>query len=292
MNNAASGLLLYNKSAGLTSFQSLDAVKKTFSTKKAGHTGTLDKFATGLLLVLIGRGVKLAPLFGSCKKEYTGSIFFGAETSTLDPEGEVIARSGVPGREKLEEVLNGFRGTIMQAPPAYSAIHINGRRAHELVREGKEPEMKTRPVTIHSLELVSWAPPLADIRALVSPGTYIRALARDIALAAGSRAHLAALNRTAVGSFSLNEAGDKLVPIDRELFRRLLLPVFYTGDKMGFFQGRPLEKLLTGEDKSSLEEPDKPEAAGVFNEEPPHEFLGYILPKNGKWVYGHVFTDS
>ena len=288
MNTAASGLLLFNKPAGLTSFQSLDTVKKNFSTKKAGHTGTLDKFATGLLLVLIGRGVKLAPLFANCTKEYTGSIFFGAETDTLDPEGEVIASSGVPDREKLEGVLDSFRGNIMQAPPAYSAIHINGRRAHELVREGKEPEMKTRPVTIHSLELVSWTPPLAEIRALVSPGTYIRSLARDIALACGSRAHLTALNRTAVGSFSLSEAGDMLIPIDRELFRRLSLPVFYTVDKMSFFQGRPLERLLTGEDISF----EEPHAAGVFSEKQPHEFLGYVLKKNGKWVYGHVFTDS
>ena len=200
------GLLLFNKEPGLTSFASLKVVKKAFSTGKVGHTGTLDKFASGLLLVLVGRAVKLASSFVGLPKEYTGTILFGTETDTLDPEGAVIARGELPSREQVEAVLAEFRGEFLQEPPAYSALHIGGRRAHELAREGKIPEMKKRPVKIFELELLSWTPPEAKIHVRCSAGTYIRSLARDIALAAGSRAHLSALNRSAVGTFRLEDA--------------------------------------------------------------------------------------
>lgn len=146
-----SGLLLLNKQAGLTSFETLGAVKKAFNTGKVGHTGTLDKFASGLLLVLVGRAVKLNTWFSGCDKDYRGCIRFGAETDTLDPEGAVIGEAPIPTRAEVEAVLSRFRGNIMQTPPAYSAIHIDGRRAHELVRSGRAPVMKERPVTIHEL---------------------------------------------------------------------------------------------------------------------------------------------
>jgi tRNA pseudouridine55 synthase len=304
MNNKAMGFILYNKPVGLTSFESLGAVKKAFATTKIGHTGTLDKFASGLLLVLVGRGVKLAPLFNNCTKEYIGKIFFGAETDTLDPEGGVIAKADIPPREKVEEVLDKFRGEILQAPPVFSAIHINGRRAHELSREGKIPEMKKRPVFIHQLELLSWEPPFAEIRALVSAGTYIRSLARDIALAAGSRAHLSALERTRLGPFNLDNAMDgnestqeNIKPIDVDFFNLFHFSVFHINDKKSFIQGKALEKIFTEKQLSfSSDEPMEAEAkeikiAGVFDINPPNEFLGYLKQRNGKWVYGHVFAD-
>ena len=200
------GLLLLNKEPGLTSFTSLNIVKKAFSTGKVGHTGTLDKFASGLLLVLVGRAVKLSSNFVGLDKEYTGTIFFGKETDTLDPEGEVIAEGDIPTREEVEAALADFRGEILQKPPVYSALHLGGRRAYQLAREGKTPEMKERPVTIHELELISFTPPTANIRVLCSSGTYIRSLARDIALSVGSKGHLSALNRSAVGSFRLDDA--------------------------------------------------------------------------------------
>ena len=134
-SSVKNGLLLLNKKPGVTSFDSLSNVKKAFATRKVGHTGTLDRFASGLLLVLVGRGVKLVPLFEDCVKEYTGTVFFGEETDTLDPEGSVIATGKVPSREEVEAVLSAFRGDILQEPPAYSAIHVNGRRAYELTRE-------------------------------------------------------------------------------------------------------------------------------------------------------------
>ena len=300
------GLLLLNKQPGITSFDSLASVKKTFATGKVGHTGTLDKFASGLLLVLVGRGVKLANLFANCVKEYTATVFFGAETDTLDPEGEVIARGEIPSRQDLEAALESFRGDILQAPPAYSAIHIDGRRAHELARSGKEPEMKKRPCTVFELEILSWTPPEAVIKTNVSAGTYIRSLARDIALAAASRAHLLALKRTRVGAFRLEDAAtETLCPLDMRLFDALSLPMFSIdgNDKKavnGFFNGMPLEGLLA---KGQLRPPaDFPHwdahsagaksasFAGVFAA--PNRLLGVLECRSGKWQYSHVFRDN
>jgi len=308
------GLLLLNKKSGVTSFDSLREVKKAFNTQKAGHTGTLDKFASGLLLVLVGRGVKLAPLFDQCTKEYSGVVRFGEETDTLDPEGAVVARGPVPSRDEVEAVLSSFRGDILQAPPEYSAIHINGRRAHELVREGKAPEMKKRPVTVYELEISSWAPPEAVLRVRCSAGTYIRSLARDIALAAGSRGSLSALTRTRVGKFRLEDASDaddrdelvkSLRLLDRNFFEALQVPCFYLDPRAaeGFIHGRPLEGLLpevsdlsggkdTSDRGSGMEDR---QAAGVFRESSggePDELVGVLERRNGRWSYGHVFADS
>jgi len=292
------GLLLLDKKPGVTSFDSLANVKRAFATGKAGHTGTLDKFASGLLLVLVGRGVKLVPLFEDCVKEYTGTVFFGEETDTLDPEGSVIARGKVPSREEVEAVLPAFRGGILQEPPAYSAIHVNGRRAYELIREGKTPEMKKRPVTIFELEILSWTPPLAEFRVACSSGTYIRSLARDIALAAGSRAHLASLRRTRIGGFRLEDAVDSdeanlteaLRPLDRALFQALSLPCFSIDAEAeeDFIHGKPLDSILT----MGIPPPEvflSNGRAGVFSKDGTDRFLGFIERRDKRWVYGHVF---
>jgi tRNA pseudouridine55 synthase len=200
------GYLLLNKNPGLTSFESLIPVKKALGTGKVCHSGTLDKFARGLLVVLTGRAVKLFPWFSGCGKSYRALLRFGEETDTLDPEGAVIAAGPVPSREALEAIFPAFTGTIEQAPPLYSAIHVDGKRAHELARQGRAPEMKKRPVTVYGLSLLTWDPPHAELEIRCSSGTYIRSLARDLALAANSRSHLRELTRTAVGDFSLDEA--------------------------------------------------------------------------------------
>ena len=203
---APPGLILLRKQPGLTSFDSLKAVKRALGSGKAGHTGTLDKFAEGLLLVLTGKALKLSRWFPHCDKQYRGTIRFGIETDTLDPEGAEIATAPVPSREAVEGVLDLFRGKIEQAPPEYSAIHIGGERASVLARRGEAPEMKKRPVEIYRLELESWDPPFAGVFVHCSGGTYIRSLARDIALATGSRAHLTGLLRTRVAGFALEDA--------------------------------------------------------------------------------------
>jgi len=302
------GVLLLNKKSGFTSFDSLAAVKKTFSTRKAGHSGTLDKFATGLLVVLVGQAVKLNFLFENFDKDYTGTILFGKETDTLDPEGEVIASGPIPSREQVESALNSFRGEILQAPPAYSALHINGRRAHELAREGKAPEMKKRPAFIHELEIISWAPPQAVIHAKVSSGTYIRSLARDIAIAASSRGHLGALERNTVGPFRLAEAVTEssdfekaLLPLRPELFKTLSIPCFFLNEREAddFIHGRPIDKLINkfnsveGKTDTAVfyrENAAKREsAANSGNECLP---LGILVRKNEKWSYGHVYANN
>jgi tRNA pseudouridine55 synthase len=230
-------LLLLNKSPGITSFEALRPVKKAVSSRKVGHTGTLDKFASGLLVVLTGRSLKLTPYFTNCEKRYEAVARFGVETDTLDIEGVVNAEAPLPEKCDIEAVLEQFRGKITQIPPVFSAVHVNGKRAHELARGGVSVEMKPRSVTIYDLKLCSYEPPFAKFSVHCSGGTYIRALARDIAVAAGSRAHLVELTRTQVGKFSLSEAFsppdaaddsrllEALRPIDRGVFAALGIPV-------------------------------------------------------------------
>jgi tRNA pseudouridine55 synthase len=203
---APSGLLLLDKQPGFTSFESLGIIKRALASRKAGHTGTLDKFASGLLLVLTGRALKLSPWFLNCDKRYEGTLCLGAETDTLDPEGTVIAEAALPSRDALEEAIAGFRGDLLQVPPVYSAIHVGGERAHRLARSGRVPKMERRPVSVYALDLLSYDPPLARIGVRCSKGTYIRSLARDIALAAGSRGHLRELRRTGIAGFSVKDA--------------------------------------------------------------------------------------
>jgi len=252
-----SGLILLNKKAGLTSFQALGEVKRALGTGKVGHTGTLDKFASGLLVVLAGNALKLSQWFSHCDKQYTGRIRFGIETDTLDPEGKITGEAEVPPREKIEQILSQFTGNIMQEPPVFSAIHVNGQRASSLARSGRTPEMKKRPVEIYKLELFSWQPPFADIFVHCSSGTYIRSLARDIALAAGSRAHLCELTRIKVAGFSLDEAVEAASLAEGENFPRLIdksviaaigLPWFEIAppDTEIIFHGKPLAPLLEG----------------------------------------------
>ena len=282
-----SGLLLLRKRAGLTSFEALGEIKRALGTGKVGHTGTLDKFACGLLLVLTGRALKLSPWFSHCDKQYEGTIRFGVETDTLDPEGSPVAEAEAPSREAVENVLSQFLGEIMQAPPAYSAIHIDGKRASARARSGEPVEMRKRPVHIYRLELRSWEPPFAQIFVHCSSGTYIRSLARDIALAAGSRAHLSALVRTSVAGFRLEDAvsdGYTPRPIDKIIFHALKLPCFEIEPQAvkDIIHGKPLERII---DKAGSE--PRGSAAGLFLGD---EFIAMIEKSGDGWRYGFVYV--
>lgn len=204
MGNRAS-ILLVHKPSGVTSFASLGAIKRTVD-PKVGHAGTLDKFAQGLMIVLTGSMTKLNQVFSTMDKRYRATISFGQETDTLDPEGEVIATAAVPTLEQIQKAIPQFLGDIQQSPPQYSALHIGGKRASKLAREGKVVVMEKRPVSVYSFELVSFEGNLlvADIH--VSKGTYIRSLARDLALACNSRGYLVDLVRTQIGPFRLADA--------------------------------------------------------------------------------------
>ena len=218
------GIAAISKPAGLTSFAALSPIKRGLGSGKVGHAGTLDRFATGLLVVLAGPYSHLCPDFSSLDKVYSATVLFGEETDTLDPEGKVVATAAPPGRVALESVLPLFTGPIMQAPPAYSALHVDGERAYERALRGEAVEMKARPVTIHGLELLDYDGRIARLLVSCSSGTYIRSLARDMALAAGSRARLEALERLSIGPLSLDEA---MAPQDFDPSRdlRLLDPV-------------------------------------------------------------------
>jgi tRNA pseudouridine55 synthase len=297
------GLILLHKQPGITSFDSLRDIKRALGTGKAGHTGTLDKFAEGLLLVLVGRALKLSRWFTHCDKQYEGTICFGSETETLDPEGAVIASAPVPSREAVEQAITQFCGAIQQAPPAYSAIHIDGERASALARKGEVPEMQKRPVTIYRLELRSWEPPYARIFVHCSSGTYIRSLARDIALAVGSRAYLSALVRTRVADFRLEDAilvdNGKLVvnrdhcssknyplPINKSIFARLnILCIDVTPENaQKIVQGKPLAHII-----GNTPPPGATTAMAVFSDD---TFIAMIEFTNHKWKYGYVNASN
>jgi tRNA pseudouridine55 synthase len=200
------GIILLDKPPGQTSFQSLGTLKRRLGTGRVGHTGTLDKFAEGLLVVLCGRMTRLCAYATSLDKEYVAVITFGRATTTLDPEGETTAEGNIPGRSSLEEVLPAFVGSLMQVPPAFSAIHVGGRRAYDAARKGESVVLAPRPVRIDRIDLLSYEPPDATIRVSCSKGTYIRSLARDIAEKLGTCGFVSRLQRTRVGGFRLEHA--------------------------------------------------------------------------------------
>ena len=214
------GIAAISKPAGVTSFAALSPIKRSLGLARVGHAGTLDRFATGLLVVLVGPYSRLCPDFSSLDKTYVASVLFGEETDTLDPEGEVVSRAPVPTRETVEKVLPGFRGRIMQAPPGYSALHVGGERAYARALRGEAVEMKARPVEIFELELLDFDGATARLFVRCSSGTYVRSLARDIALAAGSRARLETLERRSIGPISLEGA---VAPMDFDAARDLSL---------------------------------------------------------------------
>lgn len=204
---SSSGIVLLAKQSGRTSFSSLFQVKRALNTTKVGHTGTLDAFADGLLVVLTGSLTRLVPYITNFDKTYLALVEFGSETDTLDPTGKIIKQTEkIPAEDEVRSVLPKFIGEIEQVPPLYSAIHVDGKRASDIARDGKTAEIKPRKVRISSINLLDFYEKYALIEVSCSKGTYIRSLARDIALACGSFGHLRALRRTNVGPYNLKDA--------------------------------------------------------------------------------------
>lgn len=238
-----SGVLLLNKPTGPSSARALYPVKRAFPGSKVGHTGTLDPFASGLLVLLIGNATRLARWFSGLDKRYRAVLRFGLETDTLDNEGEVIARCDPPPRAAIEAVLPRFLGEIRQVPPAFSAIKIGGRRAYELARSGSAVQPEARTVRVDSLALgdgIGSSEHATDYELSVGcgSGTYIRSLARDIGLAAGSRASLIGLERTAVGPFTLDEA---ISSTDLERLPSGLMPLVRAVERLGCAESRLID---------------------------------------------------
>lgn len=209
MSRPFAGALLINKNPGVSSFRALSPVKRVFHGHKIGHTGTLDPFATGLLVALVGPLTRLAPELTGLDKVYEAVLRFGAETDTLDPTGAVVHTSStIPELSRIKTVLPQFTGTLRQVPPRFSAVHVNGRRAYDLARSGIDVQMSEREVCVHALDILSWEPPDLTIRVACGSGTYIRSLARDIGIATDSRAYLQELHRTEVGPFHVEDSVD------------------------------------------------------------------------------------
>jgi tRNA pseudouridine55 synthase len=204
------GWLVLDKPVGMTSTHAVSVVKRTFMAKRAGHAGTLDPLASGLLPIALGEATKTVPFVMDGRKVYRFTVRWGEERDTDDAEGRVTAASDErPSAEAVRAALSRFTGEIMQAPPRYSAVKVEGERAYDLARDGEVVELEPRPVEIHRLELL--ATPDADHAVLAAEcgkGTYVRALARDLGRVLGCLGHVETLRRTAVGPFTEAMATD------------------------------------------------------------------------------------
>lgn len=328
-----SGIILYDKKPGVTSFSALGKIKKTLGTKKVGHTGTLDLFAQGLLVVCVGSLTRLAGLITAFDKEYEAKIIFGEQTDTLDPTGQVVKTAPLPSLAALKESLKKFTGKLMQRPPEFSAIKIGGKRASDLTRSGKEAALPERPIEVYEAQLLdaeleaaasndcglannrgasndcglandrgasndlslandSCLVQSARVRFLVSKGTYIRSLARDIGLDCASAGRLETLKRTRVGNFNLIDACDEdticassLRQMDAETARLCGLNAAYlrAGQEENFWNGRPLRF-------SFFEEPLKEGASAVFSSG--KVFMGAVKKEGGRASYEYVVPKS
>ncbi len=308
-----SGIILYDKKPGITSFSALGKIKKTLGTKKVGHTGTLDLFAQGLLVVCVGSLTRLAGLITAFDKEYEAQIIFGEQTDTLDPTGQVVKTAPLPTLGALKESLKKFTGKIMQRPPEFSAIKIGGKRASDLTRAGKEAVIPERPIEVYEAQLLDaeleaaassnlgFADNRANdkalvksarVRFLVSKGTYIRCLARDIASDLNSAGRLKTLKRTRVGNFSLCDAASEetltaasLKPMTPSVAALcgMKSAVLKAGAQNDFYNGRPLRSALFA---APLEEG----TSAVFAQD--GLFVGAVTMAGGHAKYEYVVPKS
>jgi tRNA pseudouridine55 synthase len=206
------GVVLVDKPAGMTSFGVVARVRRVMSAQagrkvKVGHTGTLDPFATGLMILVLGNECKRAGEYTKLDKVYEATFILGQESSTGDPEGELTSISDrVPSALEIRDVLAQFTGEIRQRPPIFSAIKIDGQRAYKLARDGQKVEMPERNVTVYSSELIDYTYPKLRVRVHVSSGTYIRSLAVDIGQSLGTGAYCAQLRRISIAQWCVDDA--------------------------------------------------------------------------------------
>jgi tRNA pseudouridine55 synthase len=222
------GVLLLDKPSGLTSNAALMRVKRLYDAEKAGHTGTLDPLASGLLPICFGAATRFAQFLLDAPKRYVATIRFGATTTTQDADGAIVETRSVDfAREALDDALRRFTGLQRQLPPAHSALKFEGRPYYDYARKGIDVPRTPREVTIDRLQLIDWSHPDAIVDVHCSKGTYVRALAADLGEALGCGAHLAALRRTGSGGFDVDDAIDLegLLNLDDDARMARLLPV-------------------------------------------------------------------
>ena len=210
IKSVVSGVLVVDKPIGLTSHDVVQIIRRGSGIRRAGHTGTLDPRASGVLVILIGPAVRLSEFVSASDKRYQATIRLGSSTDTYDEEGVVTSAPTVRvediSEDYFNEVLQRFVGEIEQVPPPYSAVKVQGRKAYDMAREGEEFELAPRIINVYSLEVLEWAPPEVVIDVYCSSGTYVRSLANDLGKALGTGAHLVGLRRTKSGRFTLRDA--------------------------------------------------------------------------------------
>jgi tRNA pseudouridine55 synthase len=210
VKNVVSGVLVIDKPVGLTSHDVVQIIRRGTGIRRAGHTGTLDPRASGVLVVLIGPAVRLSEFVSASDKRYQATIRLGSSTDTYDSEGIPTSdEEEMPveiGEEEFSTLLKGYIGESQQVPPPYSAVKVDGKKAYEKAREGEEVELEPRLVNVYHLELLEWVPPEVVIDVHCSSGTYVRSLANDLGEELGTGAHLVGLRRTMSGEFTLRHA--------------------------------------------------------------------------------------
>ncbi|GAB4531155.1 MAG: tRNA pseudouridine(55) synthase TruB [Anaerolineales bacterium] len=221
-SSVVSGVLVIDKPVGMTSHDVVQIVRRGTGIRRAGHTGTLDPRASGVLVVLVGPAVRLSEYVSASDKRYQATLRLGTSTNTYDAEGTVTENTSPDNitEEMFEKALQQFVGEIEQVPPPYSAVKVGGRKAYELSRKGEEVQLEPRKINVYSLELLEWVHPEAVVDVYCSSGTYVRSLAHDLGKALGCGAHLVGLRRTKSGHFTLRDA----IPL------RKLRDSFLTGD--------------------------------------------------------------
>jgi tRNA pseudouridine55 synthase len=206
------GIIMIDKPAGMTSFGVVARIRRVLSRDagkkvKVGHTGTLDPFATGLMIIVVGKECRNAMTYTKLDKIYDATFRLGQTSSTGDPEGEVTdISSDIPTREQIQDAMKSFTGKIRQRPPIYSAIKINGQRAYQLARDGKPVEIPEREVEVFSFDIIDYSYPLLDVRIHVSSGTYIRSIAEDLGKTVGTGAYCIELRRISIADWIVDDA--------------------------------------------------------------------------------------
>jgi tRNA pseudouridine55 synthase len=263
------GLLNLNKPSGITSRRVVDRVQRLVRPDKVGHAGTLDPLACGVLVLGVGQATRLVEYIQEMPKHYSATFLLGRTSTTEDIEGQLTELAGAapPARDALDEAARELSGEIAQRPPSFSALKVAGQRAYDLARAGREVELAPRTVRIYRLEIVHYAYPELRLEIECSGGTYVRSLGRDLAERAGTAAVMAALTRTAIGPFTLDDAVPPEVLSADNLAEHLLPPILAVRGRMGevvlspdqlnrLAHGLPIRASLVGCDRCAALDPE------------------------------------
>ncbi len=299
IKNIVSGVLVVDKPIGMSSHDVVQVIRRGTGIRRAGHTGTLDPRASGVLVVLIGQAVRLSEFVSASDKRYQATIRLGSTTETYDAEGEITITSASVDditEAKFSEVLQNYIGEIEQVPPPYSAVKVKGRKAYEMARKGEEVKLEPRKINVFSLEVLEWMPPEVVVDVYCSSGTYVRSLANDLGEELGCGAHLIGLRRTKSGRFSLRDA----IPLRRlqeafdagDWYNHLIPAAEALGDwPMVELDGDQVELVRHGHRVPTTSEEASGWARGVSQQGDLVALMEYVEDSN-EWQPRKVFFQS